>query len=118
HSPGGRITPGEHGGATRPRIDVVRVLVTVGRVGTVHAAVVAEQRLIDIALCGLEVPGEDARAVTDVGVHVLEARLAWLPLPAMERHHLHEANRTDRAPDRRIDPRVLDEQYGEQQARL
>jgi hypothetical protein len=38
------------------------------------------------------------------------------PLAPVERHHLHEAHRADRAADGRVEPRVLHEQHGQQQS--
>src|SRR6266550_6981459 len=93
---------------------LVVVTVTVGRVAASHAAVVAEERY---ARVGGAVDGglENLHTVADVDLHVEQVLRAATPLAAVERHHLHQTARANRAAGARVEGRIFSAEDTDQQ---
>src|SRR5690606_28228620 len=78
-------------------VDLVRVLEAVGGVRALDAAIVAEERPALVAPEPAQVPGQDAGAVAEVVLDLVQVVPALRPAACVRRHDLHEAAGADRA---------------------
>src|SRR5690606_3314902 len=78
-------------------LDLVGIGVAVGCIGAAHTAVVAEQCATLVAAESLVVVVEDAGAVAQVRIDVVQIGPAPAPLAGPERHDLHQAACADGA---------------------
>src|SRR5690606_10969714 len=104
-----RTQPGQDARPAGSCVDVVRVGMAVRGVQAADAAVVAQERPLDVAAGLTERVGEDPCTVTYVGLHVLQVGRTWRPSPFVQGHDLHESDRSHGAASGRIEPGIFDE---------